>query len=321
MCIQIVERYSTCGCVYYRHGVDPCSAYGRHGVTEKIVMVGLTCTHHSSTSVHQGDRLLPRRGRVNWDNGDPTSKFLSVLPIADNSVAADSKTIEDDVDSAHESEQTDIFPCDEDTGRLVSTGQANKHDNSCPPVTGPLDPKHGAHSCDGREGDSQYAESVSCEDEVSSLRSADRIQLALLYIKRLLYFTQSSHSTLDQPLNQTMVLQRLQGAQNMESILESAMALTMTPHVDTGRAHAELTTPYRMIREHQNCLGVRPCYLLIMLGTLTLISSLVPALWQAEKHHDLAGGFTLAQYILGVGILIVGSVTAIHSRSCTCWQS
>ena len=66
---------------------------------------------------------------------------------------------------------------------------------------------------------------------------------------------------------------------------------------------------------------VRPCYLLIFLGILTVVGSLAPALWRSSTLHDFSGGFTLAQYILGVGIFVVGSVTAIHSRSCTCWQS
>ena len=71
----------------------------------------------------------------------------------------------------------------------------------------------------------------------------------------------------------------------------------------------------------QYTLGVRPCYILICLGIITIVGSLAPALWRANVHDDLSGGFTLAQYILGVGIFIVGSMVAIHSRSCTCWHS
>jgi hypothetical protein len=49
MCYQIVERYSVCRCLYHRHSVDPCRAYGQRGhpVTEKTVLVGFACSRHS----------------------------------------------------------------------------------------------------------------------------------------------------------------------------------------------------------------------------------------------------------------------------------
>ena len=68
-------------------------------------------------------------------------------------------------------------------------------------------------------------------------------------------------------------------------------------------------------------LGLRPCYILIFMGFLSIAGSLAPALWRANTQGDLSGGFTLAQYILGVGIFAVGSMVAIHSRTCVCWHS
>ena len=49
MCIQIIERYSVCKCLYYRHAVDPCSAYKQrhHLVQERTVLVGYACSSHS----------------------------------------------------------------------------------------------------------------------------------------------------------------------------------------------------------------------------------------------------------------------------------
>jgi hypothetical protein len=49
MCIQVVERYSVCRCLYYKHSVDPCSARGQRGhfVQEKTVLVGYACEMHS----------------------------------------------------------------------------------------------------------------------------------------------------------------------------------------------------------------------------------------------------------------------------------
>ena len=66
---------------------------------------------------------------------------------------------------------------------------------------------------------------------------------------------------------------------------------------------------------------LRPCYLLIFLGVLTVAGSLAPALWRSTQDKDLSGGFGLAQYILGVGVFAVGSMVAIHSRRCSCWRS
>lgn len=67
--------------------------------------------------------------------------------------------------------------------------------------------------------------------------------------------------------------------------------------------------------------SLRPCFVLILLGFLTIVGSLVPALWLSISHNDISGGFALAQYILGVGVFVIGCVVAIHSRTCTCWSS
>ncbi|KAF1914182.1 hypothetical protein BDU57DRAFT_500280 [Ampelomyces quisqualis] len=50
MCYQVVERYSVCRCLYYKHAIDPCSAYGQRGhtVQEKTVLVGYACSVHSN---------------------------------------------------------------------------------------------------------------------------------------------------------------------------------------------------------------------------------------------------------------------------------
>ncbi|KAF5845963.1 hypothetical protein GGP41_008450 [Bipolaris sorokiniana] len=40
MCYQVVERYSVCRCLYYKHAIDPCAAHGQRGhmVQEKTVL-------------------------------------------------------------------------------------------------------------------------------------------------------------------------------------------------------------------------------------------------------------------------------------------
>ncbi|KEQ61426.1 uncharacterized protein M437DRAFT_52058 [Aureobasidium melanogenum CBS 110374] len=51
MCIQVVERYAVCRCLYHRHSLDPCASYGSrsHGVTERVVLVGYKCPTHSTS--------------------------------------------------------------------------------------------------------------------------------------------------------------------------------------------------------------------------------------------------------------------------------
>ena len=67
--------------------------------------------------------------------------------------------------------------------------------------------------------------------------------------------------------------------------------------------------------------GLRPCHTIILLGLLTIISSLVPAFWRSTARNDISGGFSIAQYILAVGVFVVGGMLVIHSRTCTCWSS
>lgn len=61
MCIQVIERYSVCRCLYYKHAIDPCSARSQrgHSIQEKTVLVGYACDNHaqhraaSSTQIQQ----------------------------------------------------------------------------------------------------------------------------------------------------------------------------------------------------------------------------------------------------------------------------
>jgi hypothetical protein len=55
MCIQIIERYSVCRCIYHRHSIDPCPARAQRGhhIQEKIVYVGYACNLHARTRAEQ----------------------------------------------------------------------------------------------------------------------------------------------------------------------------------------------------------------------------------------------------------------------------
>jgi hypothetical protein len=48
MCYQVVERFSSCRCLYYKHAIDPCAAHGQeaHVIEEKTVLVGYACPSH-----------------------------------------------------------------------------------------------------------------------------------------------------------------------------------------------------------------------------------------------------------------------------------
>ena len=47
-CIQLIERYSACGCLYFEHSVDPCSAINTigHEIVVKDVLVAYFCSYH-----------------------------------------------------------------------------------------------------------------------------------------------------------------------------------------------------------------------------------------------------------------------------------
>lgn len=66
--------------------------------------------------------------------------------------------------------------------------------------------------------------------------------------------------------------------------------------------------------------SIRACHVFIFLGFLTIVGSLVPAIWRSVARNDTSGGFSLAQYILGVGVVVIGCMVAVHSKRCTCWQ-
>jgi hypothetical protein len=50
MCYLVVERYSVCRCLYYKHNIDMCPAYGQqgHSVVERTLLVGYACEKHSN---------------------------------------------------------------------------------------------------------------------------------------------------------------------------------------------------------------------------------------------------------------------------------
>lgn len=65
---------------------------------------------------------------------------------------------------------------------------------------------------------------------------------------------------------------------------------------------------------------IRMCIFLICLFLLTLALSLSLALWWAETHDDISGGFTVGSYIVAIAGIPIGLASLIHFRSCKCWE-
>ena len=63
MCIQVVERYTICRCLYYKHAIDRCEDHSRraHRVQTREVLVGYTCPEHSLSGVYRPSGTRPRR--------------------------------------------------------------------------------------------------------------------------------------------------------------------------------------------------------------------------------------------------------------------
>ena len=57
MCIQVIERYALCRCLYYKHQIDFCSNYRRRGhcVQCREILVGYACLKHSGLK-HSDDK-------------------------------------------------------------------------------------------------------------------------------------------------------------------------------------------------------------------------------------------------------------------------
>ena len=66
--------------------------------------------------------------------------------------------------------------------------------------------------------------------------------------------------------------------------------------------------------------ATKTCHRLLLLGSLTIAGSLGVGIWRSQSLNDVSGGFSLAQYIWGIGIFVVGSMVVLHAKSCTCSQ-
>lgn len=79
-------------------------------------------------------------------------------------------------------------------------------------------------------------------------------------------------------------------------------------------SHSKRSTISRIVRR------VRTCHIFILLAFFAIAGSLAPAIWRLVDRDDWSDGFSMAQYILEVGVFVVGCMAAIHSKTCTCWK-
>lgn len=315
MCIQVVEHYAECRCIYYRHSVDPCQRCHEkdHQVITKEVFVGYNCSKHKSSGVERRAELQPRRGHNAKDWGLGTapeltpyvpgggSTGLDPFQPSEAGLIVDLRTIQSRTLGTGEYSLASSFS-ESTSYRNAAVEQGFSHDHRDPAAL----------------EDGQDTEARSISDVVDSVPSTDRPRFkslsSLLGVFRLA--TQ---------LSTELTAPELTSLRNFtRNFLSKPTQPTreMNTADIAGPAHESVSNAQdtRITRAHSHLPWLRPCYLLIILGILTVAGSLVPAIWRSKADHDLSGGFALAQYILAVGVFVVGSVAVIHSRSCTCWQ-
>ena len=100
---------------------------------------------------------------------------------------------------------------------------------------------------------------------------------------------------------------------------EQSITLSSAFMTDSDTPQRSLWTKFSSRLNYQKALSnIRTCYTLRVSGLLTILGSLGPAVSRLVHSNDLSGGFTLAQYILSVGVFVIGCVVATHSEKCTC---
>ena len=393
MCIQVVERYALCGCLYYKHQVDPCPQYGRwrHFFQFREVLVEYTCPQHSSSTLERQPRARRRReaGVKRLSEAPYVCEYQSDAPyrsvywVHGRTAGSPHRVTEGSnggqvVGSGGIIVQSACFAgsltdTDRDWSRrillqyspevkLVSLDQAaveiphpddlhlSQTDAQTPSTwtasLGQLGTRHapafGENTCPDHLLQSVAACPRECGWNVEqtierggATKEISRRQLHHSFKDSLT----SAFANLSHGIGPTAVIQAGNHCQDtnshaitdsieldtLQSDGNSDASISHTPQLPTADLHDldETQCPSTATYHTRNTKKrpfMPPCYVLIFLGLLTVIGSLLPGIWRASSSNDLSGGFSLAQYILGVGIFIVGSMVAIHSKSCECWK-
>jgi hypothetical protein len=77
MCFQIQERYAVCRCLYYRHAVDSCPAYGRrgHDIRSEEILVAYSCPRHSRNYGSEGFISDAKCATIRSGDSPPRKEF------------------------------------------------------------------------------------------------------------------------------------------------------------------------------------------------------------------------------------------------------
>ena len=400
MCIQVIERYALCGCLYWKHAVDKCEDYIErpHEVQAREVLVGYTCPEHTSSSVYRPSGARARRqAPENYQSGtewEPRSRS----PVSAQSESSHQRVTDwsDDRPAVGSDEfmiqrgciiQHLCFASDSEdaytTARLRDAFQdllwrslpfygidleiPNRDSLRCSPQTNFVEPggfHHGQNEVQASTaspgqlnagpspGDKicphylmrsagappreccwvleQSIESCNATTDISRRQLyhllRDSLTIAFANLSRgggptaVIQSSNSCQGTNSHTITNPIEFETLQSNRNTDASTSHAAQLRTANLVELQETQSAFTATSDS-RNSEKWPSIPPCYLLIFLGFLTIIGSLVPGLWRAYSRNDLSGGFSLAQYILGVGIFVVGSMVAIHSKNCECWKT
>lgn len=305
MCIQVIERHDACGCVYYTHAVDTCPASERkgHQVKKKEVLVGYSCNACSNSSgISESKQLQPRRGHLGPES-PPWDPFLHYLllpnfcfqgPLLGPALSRDGALA--------------LFD-----RALQGPSPAAGHETVAPQGLEAL--RRNFDKSRPRSSDDGQIRS-DLRNQYEYLYGLDALpELGGMQVEAQFPRTPSSHPS------HVVATEGIQDASwNQGQMLQQISVETRNHH----GLPVDIETQSRPRRPQILSLltfAARPCYILIIVGVLTIIGSLGSAIWRADVLNDFSGGFSLAQYILGVGVFVVGSISVIHSRKCKCWRT
>jgi hypothetical protein len=152
MCYLVVERYSICRCLYYKHNVDMCKDYGARGhpIQERTVLVGYACDRHSQ---YQKETLL-------WSSSsestarqthreDGSERILSANQGIKITSAVALRALEDAQRHREEDDDLSTEKFDESVMETAST-QTTVEDNPRDEAKPHSVPNHGSHLDDFR---------------------------------------------------------------------------------------------------------------------------------------------------------------------------
>ncbi len=209
--------------------------------------------------------------------------------------------------SSTEGSNNQPFRSENNTGDSVNRTQASPHQKillaDVPPVPKAVEPKQDDdNTADANsDGPSNIALSRSCHIDIHDSPQTDEAELPDLAASTAKW-TRPSPTQITHRLD---LLRWLQSFNILSTLSTSALCCArgvrlLCPSMSLGK--------------------VRTCYLLIAFGIVTIVASIGLISWRSVFRNDFSGGFSAAQYVVGVGAFIVTPITCLHITACKCWQ-